>query len=75
VIVVQAKKAIKAMLKPAPSVASRMNCGRMRLMIIHTIVIVRGLIAAIQMGKDVLPDATKIENRMDAIMMKIRIGA
>ena len=44
-------------------------------MSIHTIVIVRGLINAIQMGKDVLPDATKIENSMEAIMMNIRTGA
>src|SRR5215207_8937036 len=75
VIVVQAKKAKYAMLKPAPSAASRTNCGRIRLMSSHAIVIVSGLIAAIQMGKAVLPEATNIENMIEAMMMRIRTGA
>src|SRR5688572_10205952 len=74
VIVVQAKKARYAMLNPAPSVQSRTDCGRMRLRISQAMVIVTGLTAAIQTGKAVLPDATNIENRIDAMIITIRTG-
>lgn len=40
------------MLNPAPSVQSRMNCGRMRLISIHAMVIVSGVMSAIQVGND-----------------------
>ena len=73
--VVQVKKTKYAMLKPAPSKESVMSLGRMRLMRSHAIVAVTGLTAAIHTGKRVSFVATKNENRMDAIMMKISTGA
>src|SRR5215216_90094 len=74
-IVVHAKKARYAMLNPAPSVQSRTDCGRIRLRISHAMVIVTGLTAAIQTGKAVLPDATSMENKIDAIRMRRMTGA
>src|SRR3990172_5957730 len=73
--VVQRKNAMNAMLKPAPSVQSRTNCGRMRLTMSQAMVMVSGVTPAIQTGKDVVPDATRIENRMDAAMINNKTGA
>src|SRR3990172_1963460 len=74
-IVVQVKKTRYAMLNPAPSVQSRTNCGRMRLMMSHAMVIVTGLIHAIHTGKAVWPEATNMEKSADAITIRIMTGA
>lgn len=73
--VVQAKKIKYAMLKPAPSSESVIIFGRISLIANHAIVNVKGLIAVIHIGKDVFPDATKTENKIDAIKMIIKTGA